>query len=66
MSESLMQTYADGHALRHDRWQYIVCHPYGCRNAQRGGGSYAKQTYLLRPGSAQAELAVCHLPTALP
>ena len=59
--ETLLHDWEDGHELRRDKWQYIVRHPSGCRNARRGNlrQQYAKTTYLTQEANMRRELKAC-------
>ena len=67
--DQLLYTWPDGHRLLRDKWQWVVRHPRGCKNAFRGssghGGMarYAPATYLTQPENAVAELKACRLPS---
>ena len=57
--ELMIQVWTDKHELRKDQYQWIVKHPHTCRNANRGGSTYARFTYLRQEANMLGELAAC-------
>jgi|GEM_PF-5291120 len=50
------------HTIRRDRRRWIVQHPPGCRNAQRGVSGRVRETYLTTERGVLMEANLCGLP----
>ena len=62
---STLREWPDGHQLQKDRFQHIVRHPKGCRNARRHSGenrsAHVELTFLTSMAGLQRELYECGL-----
>lgn len=62
--DQVIRTWEDGHRLLRDSRQWIVQHPRACQNAQRGGGSYTRETYFTQETNMERELRDCAMAKA--